>query len=279
MNLIEEARMKRPCFATVSVDDGHPADLKVLDLLTQYGVKATFYIPVRNAERPVMHRSEVRLLARHCEIGGHTLNHVRLTSLPERAVVREVVDGKKWLEDLLGAQIESFCYPGGKFDRQAAAIVKQAGFLGARTTMCHLTGFPVNPYLWGVSTHACRHSRIVHVRHAVLERNLEGLWSFFRLSKGLTDWERQFLCTVVHVERNGGIAHLYLHGWEIEQHGEWDKLERVLQVMSERKSLIKVTNGELFRLWQTRNYANAKVSNAAGAPLSEEPLSGRPTAQ
>jgi hypothetical protein len=50
----------------------------------------------------------------------------------------------------------------------------------------------------------------------------------------------------------GGIAHLYLHSWEIDQQSEWDKLRRVLREISTRPSVESVTNGKLFELWDGR---------------------------
>jgi peptidoglycan/xylan/chitin deacetylase (PgdA/CDA1 family) len=32
-------------YVTISVDDGHPTDLRTVDLLHKYGLTATFYIP------------------------------------------------------------------------------------------------------------------------------------------------------------------------------------------------------------------------------------------
>jgi hypothetical protein len=54
------------------------------------------------------------------------------------------------------------------------------------------------------------------------------------------------------VNDEGGIAHLYLHGWGIDELGQWDRLENVLAAIS-RCNLTKVTNGALFQLWKMRH--------------------------
>ena len=46
-------------FVTISVDDGDPRDFRTAELLDKYGLKATFYIPSRNPERPVMAESQI----------------------------------------------------------------------------------------------------------------------------------------------------------------------------------------------------------------------------
>lgn len=117
-------------YITVSVDDGYPADSRAADLLQKYGLQATFYIPARNPEHPVMAPSQIRGLSRGFEIGGHTYNHAALKSLPTEKASKEICDGKNWLEDILGEPVVSFCYPQGKFNRETPGLVKQAGFLG-----------------------------------------------------------------------------------------------------------------------------------------------------
>ena len=47
---------------TISVDDGHPSDRRAADLLDDLGYAATFYVPARNSERPVMVARDIRCL-------------------------------------------------------------------------------------------------------------------------------------------------------------------------------------------------------------------------
>jgi peptidoglycan/xylan/chitin deacetylase (PgdA/CDA1 family) len=244
-------------FVTISIDDGHPTDLRARDLLEKYGLKATFYVPARNQERAVMSQAELRSLGTRFEIGGHTLNHVPLKMLPKRQAWAEINDGKKWLEDLLGIPVFSFCYPRGKFNAATAALVEEAGFLGARTCLFNLNTFPRNPFLWGVSTHASSHSPFVQVRHALLEGNLAGAVNFFRIFKASRDWESHFSRSLEYVARKGGIAHLYFHSWEIDNFRHWEKLERVFRHISADRKFISTTNGELYRLWNL-NLATAR---------------------
>ncbi len=241
------------CYITISVDDGHSTDLRMAQLLDQYGLKATFYIPARNPERPVMPESQIAELSRRFEIGGHTLNHLPLKSMPEAQAWSEISDGKKWLEDLQGKAVLSFCYPQGKFDKQAVALVRKAGFLGARTCLFNLNDFPQDPFVWGVSTQAYSHRAHVQIRHALLEKNFRGAWNFVAHYKGITDWPAHFLFSLHQVEKSGGIAHLFLHSWEIDQQGQWKEVESLFRDISKCKKAVRVTNGELFQMWSGSN--------------------------
>ena len=240
-------------FVTISIDDGDVTDARTAELLQKYGLPATFYVPARNPERPVMPTSQVRELADQFEIGAHTLNHAPLKALSDAKAWSEIFDGKQWLEDTIGMPAISFCYPQGKFNRSTPGLVKKAGFLGARTCLFNLHSFPRDPFLWGLSTHACWHSRLIQVRHAALERNFTGILNFFSVYNGTTDWLQHFRHALHHVEQRGGIAHLYLHSWEIEELGQWKQLEAAFIEISQHASFSKVTNGALFRLWRMRN--------------------------
>jgi peptidoglycan/xylan/chitin deacetylase (PgdA/CDA1 family) len=255
-------------YVTLSVDDGHPLDLRCLALLLKYDLKATFYIPGANTERQVMNASQIREIDRHCEVGSHTLNHVRLTRVPADKAWREICDGKNFMEDTLGHEVVSFCYPGGKFNRRIAKQVKEAGFLGARTCMFNLTDFPKNPFLWGLSTYANTYPVYIHLRHAFLEGNLKGAYNLLTTFKAQAGWASHFICALEHVSRHGGIAHLYLHSWEIDKHGEWDRLEALFKLISQF-ALKRVTNGDSYR---SRMEKRGMTSPSQPTPAYQQPI-------
>jgi len=237
-------------FVTISVDDGHPSDQRTAELLTKYGLKATFYVPAQNPERAVMSEDRLRNIASVFDLGGHTMHHTVLSTIPREEAWSEISECKRWLEDLAGYRIASFCYPRGKFDRSTAELVRKAGFSGARTCLFNLNEFPRDPYMWGVSSHAHPHSHTNQMRHALIEGNFAGAWNYWRTHRGERDWVPHFQAALEHVSEHGGIAHLYMHSWEIEQEGKWAVLERVFQEIAQRPELVPVTNGELFDLWQ-----------------------------
>jgi peptidoglycan/xylan/chitin deacetylase (PgdA/CDA1 family) len=252
-------------YVTISVDDGSAGDMKTADLLHKYGLQATFYIPGRNPERPVIGPSQIRELSRRFEVGSHTLNHAPLKFLSDEKASHEISEGKQSMEEVLGEAVVSFCYPRGKFNGTTPILVKNAGFLGARTSLMNLHDFPRNPFLWGVSTQAYSHSKMIHVRHALLEGNFAGIRNFFQDYKGATDWEEHFSRALAHVGEHGGIAHMIMHSWEMEDLGQWKKLESVFAAIS-RSGLASVTNGHLYRIWSSNRVSPVPVAEPAGGP-------------
>lgn len=231
---------------TFSVDDGHPLDMRVADLLVKFGLTATFYIPARNPEREVMKPNQVRDLSAVFEIGSHTLTHVELTRVPPRAAWNEIYGSKHWVEDTTSRCSIAFCYPRGKHNRSLATMVLQAGFSGARTVMLNRTDMPRNPGLWGVSTQAHSHSPGVQIRHAIRECNVHGFFKYARVHRFTREWDEHFRHSLDWVEKHGGVAHLFLHSWEIELQHDWSRLASALREAASRKHFKCVTNGELF---------------------------------
>ena len=75
-----------------------------------------------------------KLLAAGWEIGAHSLTHADLTSLGDAALDREVRGSRRAIHRLFGVVPRFFCYPAGRYDAEAVAAVRAAGFDGATTT-------------------------------------------------------------------------------------------------------------------------------------------------
>lgn len=94
------------------------------------------------------------------EIGGHTARHPILAKLDEAAVLKEIAEGKDYLEDLLAIKLKSFAYPNGvpgqdylieqtQLPRKLgfeAAVSTQPGAANRKTDLFQLPRFtPWNP--------------------------------------------------------------------------------------------------------------------------------------
>jgi peptidoglycan/xylan/chitin deacetylase (PgdA/CDA1 family) len=159
--------------------------------------------------------------------------------------LQEIVDGKRWIEDVIGRPVKAFCYPQGKFNRRTPAMARQAGFVCGRTCMLNRVEFPADRFLWGVSTHAANYRPMIQVRHALLEGNLSGARNFLTVHRAAGDWTVHFRHALRHVQRHGGIAHLYLHTWEIDRNGDWGRLKAAFQEAAD-SGLTRLDNAQVF---------------------------------
>ena len=222
------------------------ATFAAADLLASLGYAATFYIPARNEERAVIGAAGIQRLIEGFEVGAHTYNHRALTGLGHGMAMREILDGKAWLEDASSLPVKSFCYPRGKFNHQVRELVVQAGFTGARTTMGNIVTYPTDVFLCGTTSQVFSHRRLIHTRHAIIEQNWRGALNYARIFRLSTDWRDHFERGVAYVCEHGGVAHLWFHSWELDESDEWGRLEQLLGRLKARHQFHCVTNGELF---------------------------------
>ncbi len=232
---------------TLSVDDGHPLDLRVADLLDRHGLQATFYVPIANDEGPpVMSAAHLRQLARRFEIASHTLSHRFLATLDDAAARSQVIDGKRELEDRLGAPVQGFCYPGGRYRRRHVAMVRAAGFAYARTTQNLRLDGGSQPFEMPTTLQFYPHPRSVLARNLLSQGDPMTRLPGFLAAMAGDDWlERAYRLLALAAAR-GGVFHLWFHTLDLERLGLWTALDCFLARAAGRVApLARLTNGEL----------------------------------
>jgi peptidoglycan/xylan/chitin deacetylase (PgdA/CDA1 family) len=220
--------VERPHLIT-SWDDGARTDLRLAEMLDSIGLQATFYISRATTD---LTADEIRYLSDRHEIGSHTLNHSRWGTVDNRRWISDVIDGRNWLEDLLGRSVKGFAYPGGMFDDLAARLVSsEVGH--ARTTL--LGALPARAS--GIDMHRIHttiHARTFPVRHRI--GGLRYRWASRRWWSVL-DWRYQ-AGVLGHTSNS---VHLWGHSWEVELQGSWDPLRRALTELGASRDGVGVT--------------------------------------
>jgi peptidoglycan-N-acetylglucosamine deacetylase len=227
---------------TTSWDDGHKLDLKVAELLTKYGLPATFYVALENQEIASPDRltpQQVRDLGKHFEIGAHTLTHPVLTTINDAAARREIEGSKNRLEELLGRPVTTFCAPRGAYNQTHVGLIRAAGFTYARTTRRFALGPTSAPLEAPTTIHAYRH--------------WSDLWPIIRTAgfqparalRYLLNWDELAIALFERAVATGGVFHLWGHSWEVDRNHDWARLERVFAHIAQHKGVRYVANGEL----------------------------------
>lgn len=134
-------------------DDTYGPQLDAAAILDAHGLRGTFYV-----NSPELHRGTARVLrdpttdgpltiaevldmqARGHDIGGHSLGHLSLTSVPESERLREIMGDRAQLLQL-GIEARSFAYPYGHVEADDPAlgvpvleIARESGYTSARDT-------------------------------------------------------------------------------------------------------------------------------------------------
>lgn len=211
---------------TCSIDDGHPSDMRIAELLQKHGLNATFFIPIKNSENyPVLRSAQVRELGANFEIGSHTYDHCYLAKLNPAQARYQVIAGKRKLEDSLGGPVYGFCYPGGKYHRDHINLVKSAGFHYARTTenLC----FSLNKSRFEIPT-TCQfypHDKSVYVRNYIRKLHWQERSDALLIMLGQRSWIDRMYALFDHAIEHDLIFHLWTHSHNLDDLQLWDAVD------------------------------------------------------
>ena len=132
----------------ITFDDGYRNVLEnAVPVLREAGFVATFFVPTAHVGGanhwdasapprgwPILSWNELAELAGEgFEIGSHTRSHPHLPRLDDAALTDELAGSRAELEDRLGTEVPSFCYPFGDHDARTRAAARDAGYRCACT--------------------------------------------------------------------------------------------------------------------------------------------------
>ena len=131
---VSSPQPSQPVIVTLTFDDGDADNFPAAARLQQYSLHATFYIPSGLVGRAgYMTWDQLQALQQAGnEIGGHSLDHMKLSGLDSPALRHEVCDDRTNLINH-GFTPISFAYPFGNYDPNVKAMLKECGYAGART--------------------------------------------------------------------------------------------------------------------------------------------------
>jgi peptidoglycan/xylan/chitin deacetylase (PgdA/CDA1 family) len=123
-----------PTIVSLTFDDSTADQYQARTMLAQNGLHATFYANSNNvgASPAFMTWDQLTgLAADGNEIGGHTLDHVDLTSVSTTEATRQVCNDRQALISH-GLTVTDFAYPYGASNTSAESIVRGCGYTSAR---------------------------------------------------------------------------------------------------------------------------------------------------
>jgi len=221
---------------TFSYDDGVTQDIRLIELLNQYGLKCTFNlnsellgrkgILTREGKQIAhykIHPEDVKHVYEGHEIAVHTLTHPNLTQLTEAEIIHQVEQDRRNLSELVGYEVVGMAYPCGGVnndDRVAEIIRNNTGVKYARTITCSEQFDPQT-----------------------------NLYRFNPTAYHLMDFDRlmELAKTFVEMETDKPqIFYIWGHSYEMDYHTDnWRKLETFFEYISHRDDIYYGTNAEI----------------------------------
>lgn len=222
---------------TLSYDDGTVHDIRMVEILNRYGLKAAFHLNsaqffpedgVRERFDGRMKLSEAKALyigSGH-EVAGHALNHAPLAVLTEQEIAYEVLEDRKRLEAAFGSIVTGFAYPYGSVGEKSADVLRTCGIQYARCS--GRTGnFIYPPDNWMKISSTCHHK-----------------------AENLMELAKKFVELRPVYHRNM-MFFMYGHSYEFDRDNNWELLENFAAYMGGREEIWYATPG------QVRAYAKA----------------------
>jgi hypothetical protein len=218
-----------------SWDDGHPLDARVAETLGKYSLVGTFFVPTRNLEgREVLDASSLRMIKQSHEVGSHTADHVYLTGVDLDVALKQVRDGKRDLENVIGHRVHGFCYPGGKYNSELVGLVEASGFSYARTVTNGFLSVPGNRYLMPTTIQLYPHDRGVYFRNYVMKGGYTSRLKAISLVFENGTLEKRIVALVDYcMSLPDSVLHIWGHSWELEDLNLWSSLELLCALVSD----------------------------------------------
>ncbi len=214
-----------------SWDDGAPEDQKLFELHEKYDIPGIFFVPTHNSEgRKVITPEIIRNSeSKNISFGGHTHNHIYLTSIPLKDVEEEVVNNKHYLEDTLGHSVDHFCFPGGKYTPEICDIVKKH-FRTARTA--DTMNFINEGHLLKPTFHMYPRGKRSLLGNAIRNKSYsQALFLLTHFSKSYFDVIKELI--VHESSKEASKIIIWGHSWEIEENDLWETMDQFFALVKE----------------------------------------------
>ena len=221
---------------TFSYDDGVTQDIRLIEMLNKYGLKATFNLNsellgldgelIREGQR-VDHTKvkpeDVKKIYYGHEVAVHTLTHPCLPNIEDKnEIIRQVEQDRLNLSKLVGYDVCGMAYPCGgqnNDDRVAQIIKSNTGVKYSRTI--------TSTYSFDTQNNLYRFNPTVY--HIMEEDKLFELGEEFI---NLTPDKPQ-------------IYYIWGHSYEFDIENTWEKFEKFCKMISGRNDIFYGTNKEI----------------------------------
>ena len=219
---------------TFSFDDGVLQDIRTIEILDKYGLKATFNLNSgkfgtknpyatngRIVERTIIEPTQVKELYKNHEVAVHTMGHFNLTELPLSCVTWQVEKDREMLESLTGKEIRCMAYPcGGVNNNDAVAETIKA------TTKIRFARTITSTYSFDMQENLFRFNPTIHFR-----------------DKRLFDMVKEFLELKTDETK---LFYIWGHTYELDATDDgWERFEKLCSMLSNKDDIFYGTNGEV----------------------------------
>ncbi len=219
---------------TFSFDDGVTQDRRLIALLDQYGMKASFPLNSsslgkaghieyggHHASHDKVSPEEVKNLYQNHEILVHTVHHPDLLTCDEATIIHEVEDDRFALEQLTPKPIMGMAYPFGTYDDRVIKTLREQTQIRFARTIWATFDFrlPENWLVWRPTVHALDFDHLFDLAEAF-----------------------------IHLKTNeDALFYIWGHAYEFDFENTWERFESFLKIIAFKNDIYYGTNGDVYR--------------------------------
>lgn len=216
---------------TLSYDDGHIQDKRLIEIMNKYGLKGTFninsglYFPEDGFhkeyyERVKLSEAKEMYVGSGHEVAVHGFTHPFLERLDSAEVIYEVTEDRRCIENDYGIIARGMAYPFGTYNDKVIDILEKCQIAYCRTTKSTYSfGFPDN---WLELHPTCHHNY----------ENLDNLI-------------KSFVEEPVSFSR-AQMFYLWGHSHEFDMNNNWDVIEKFAEYAGGHDHIWYATNIEIY---------------------------------
>ncbi len=219
---------------TLSYDDGHVHDKRLIEIMQKYGLKGTFNVnsgmfsDVPNGKtRMTVDEARELYHSSGMEVAAHGRKHIFLTEVDNARATYEIIKDREELEKQFGGIIQGMAYAYGDFDSNVVEILKNCGIKYSRTVYATEDFF--------IPTDFLRLQPTCHHKNPKL---------FEILDKFLTMEDDSRYVS------NPRLFYLWGHSYEFNRDNNWEVIEKFAKIIGERDDIWNATNMEIFNYVQ-----------------------------
>lgn len=200
---------------TMSYDDGKEADRKLVNIFNRYGIKGTFHLNsgLLDSENHIG-KYEVSELYKGHEVSAHTLTHPTITRCPNEQIIKQILQDRENLENIVGYTVRGMSYPNGSYNAEIKCMLKYLGIEYSRIVGNKDSfNLPDDFCSWEATCHH-NHNLMAHAKN------------FVELHK------KQYLY----------LMYVWGHSYEFDKDNNWDLIENFCSYMSNKDDIWYATN-------------------------------------
>ena len=203
---------------TMSYDDGKKPDRKLVGIFNKYGIKGTFHVNsgLIGSENRIS-KDEVRTLYVGHEVSCHTLTHPTIVRCPNEQIVKQILQDKENLEEIVGYPVRGLSYPNGSYNDSIKELLKYLGIEYSRVVG--------NTDSFDLPKDFCSWEATCHHNHNLMEHAKD----FVELYK------KQYLY----------LMYVWGHSYEFDRDNNWELIENFCSYVSNKDDIWYATNIEI----------------------------------